>query len=57
VPSHDLDVVSRMAGVGFAGLGLVSLLTDGGGLNGRWTWPTLLILMGIVGLVASRRRT
>ncbi len=54
---HDLDVVSLMAGVAFAGLGLVSLLSQGGGLAARWTWPVLLILVGVVGLVASRRGT
>ena len=55
MPRHDLDVLSLMAGVGFTGLGLVALLTEGGGLGARWTWPVLLIVMGLVGLVASRR--
>ena len=54
--SHDLDIVSLMAGVGFAGLGLVALLTAGAGLSARWTCPLLLILMGLVGLIASRRQ-
>jgi hypothetical protein len=54
VPRHDLDVLSLMAGVGFAGLGLVALLTEGGGVSARWTWPVLLITVGLVGLVASR---
>ena len=53
--SHDLDIVSLMAGVGFAGLGLVALLTGNAGFGARWTWPLLLIVMGLVGLVASRR--
>lgn len=57
MPSHDVDVVSLMAGVGFAGLGLVALLGEGAGVAGRWTWPVLLILIGVVGLVASRRGT
>ena len=52
---HDLDIVSLMAGVGFAGLGLLALLTEGAGLGARWTCPLLLIVMGMVGLVASRR--
>lgn len=55
--SRDLDVVSLMAGVGFAGLGLASLLSQGPGLAARWTWPLLLILVGVVGLVAGRRGT
>ncbi len=55
MPQHDLDLVSLMAGVGFAGLAMVSLLSSGAGLTARWTWPVLLILMGVVGLVASRR--
>jgi len=45
-----------MAGVGFAGLSLVVLLGHSADLAARWTWPVLLIVMGIVGLVASRRR-
>ncbi len=53
--SHDLDVVSLMAGVGFAGLAVVSLLSQGAGVAARWTWPVLLILVGVIGLVASRR--
>ncbi len=54
---HDLDVVSLMAGAALAGMGLVSLLSQGAGLAARWTWPVLLILVGVVGLVASRRST
>ena len=57
MPSHDLDVLSLMAGVAFAGLGLVALLSGGAGVAGRWTWPVLLIVVGVVGLVASRRGT
>jgi hypothetical protein len=55
VPSHELNILSLMAGVGFAGLGLVALLTQGAGLGARWTGPVLLIVMGLVGLAASRR--
>ena len=57
MPSHDLDVLSLMAGVFFAGLGLVALLSGAGGVAGRWTCPVLLIVVGVVGLVASRRAT
>jgi uncharacterized membrane protein (Fun14 family) len=57
VPSHDLDVLSLMAGVGFAGVGLAGLLGGASGLAARWTCPVLLILVGVVGLVASRRGT
>jgi hypothetical protein len=54
VRSHDLDVLSLMAGVAFAGVALAALLGDGAGLAARWTWPGLLIVVGVVGLVASR---
>ncbi len=57
MPSHDLDVLSLMAGVGFAGLALAVLLGGGVDLAGRWTGPVLLILVGVVGLIASRRGT
>jgi hypothetical protein len=57
VRSHDLDVLSLMAGVGFAGLALVVLLGETADLAARWTWPVLLILVGVVGLLASRRGT
>ncbi|MGI8810509.1 MAG: hypothetical protein ACR2KK_22195 [Acidimicrobiales bacterium] len=55
MPRHDLDVLSLMAGVGFAGLAIVALLSDGAGVAARWTCPLLSILVGLVGLVASRR--
>ena len=54
---HDVDVLSLMAGLGFAGLAVVSLLSEGAGVAARWTWPVVLILVGVVGLVASRRGT
>lgn len=57
MPRHDLDVISLMAGIGFAGLGLVALIGDGTAIHGRWTWPILLIAIGMAGLVASRRGT
>ncbi|HEV2758384.1 MAG TPA: hypothetical protein VGV86_02350 [Acidimicrobiales bacterium] len=55
MPRHDVDVLSLMAGVGFAGLAVISLLSEGTGVAARWTWPILLILVGVIGLVASRR--
>lgn len=57
MPRHELDAVSLMAGVGFAGLGIAALVGGHAGVAGRWTWPVLLIVVGIVGLVASRRST
>ena len=57
MPSHDLDVLSLMAGVGFAGLAVAVLLGECAELAGGWTWPVLLILVGVVGLIASRRGT
>jgi hypothetical protein len=53
VPRHDLDGIALMAGVVFAGLGLVSLVSSDGP-TARWTWPVLLIVAGVVGLLASR---
>lgn len=55
MPRHDLDAVSLMAGVVFGGLAGISLVTEGGGLGARWTWPLLLIVAGVVGLLATRR--
>lgn len=55
--SRDLDVFSLMAGVAFAGVALAALLGDGAGVEGRWAWPVLLIVVGVVGLIASRRGT
>ena len=52
--SHDLDVLSLMAGVAFAGVGVAALIGDGAGMEARWTWPVLLIVVGVAGLVASR---
>jgi hypothetical protein len=57
VPRHDLDLFSLMAGVGFCGFAVAVLLGHGAGVAGRWTWPVLLILVGVVGLAASRRGT
>jgi fatty acid desaturase len=57
VPRHDLDPLALLAGVVFMGVAIVALLTQGAGLSSRWTWPTLLIVAGVVGLLASRRDT
>ena len=59
MPRHDLDALSLMAGVAFVGVALAGLLHAGPGLPLRWGAPALLILVGIVGLVATqaRRRT
>jgi hypothetical protein len=56
VPRHDLDVLSLMAGVFFAGVALLGLLDQGSGDAAGWVWPTLLILVGAVGLLATRSR-
>lgn len=55
MPQHDLDAVALMAGVGFAGLAVLALLGGSVVLEARWACPLLLILIGVVGLVASRR--
>jgi hypothetical protein len=56
VPRHDLDALSLMAGVAFVGVALVALLDLGPGLPLRWVGPVLLIVVGIVGLLATRAR-
>jgi multidrug transporter EmrE-like cation transporter len=55
VGSRDIDIVALMAGVGFVGIAAIALLSQDGDLAARWKWPLLLILMGVVGLAASRR--
>ena len=54
MPRHDLDVVSLVTGVVFGGAAIVFLVGRSTGVSGRWVWPVLLILVGVVGLVASR---
>ena len=56
MPRHDLDAVSLVAGVAFAGVALVSLLDQWTVLSARWLIPLLLIAVGIAGLGASRSR-
>ena len=57
MPRHDADLLSLMAGVAFAGLAVVSLLSHAAGLAARWTFPSLLILVGVIGLVGARHRS
>ena len=56
MPRHDLDVLSLMAGVFFAGVALLGLLDQGSGDAAGWVWPSLLIVVGLVGLLATRAR-
>jgi hypothetical protein len=55
VPRHDLDVLSLIAGVAFIGAAIVFLLDQSTQVSGRWAWPILLIVLGVAGLVATRR--
>jgi uncharacterized membrane protein (Fun14 family) len=57
VPRHELDPLALIAGVALGGLGVVVLVGQAAGLAARWTWPVLLILVGVVGLLVSRRGT
>ncbi len=54
---HELDLFSLVAGVIFVGAALLWGLADdpGKALEG-WPVPTLLIVVGAVGLAASLRR-
>ena len=57
---HDLDVLSLVLGLFFIGSALIwGLSDDPGDVAESWPLPTLLIVVGIVGLVASllRRRS
>ncbi len=56
MPRHELDVVSLIAGLGFGGAALAFLAERSWGWSGRWVWPILLIVVGIVGLLATRAR-
>ena len=56
MPRHDLDVISLVFGVGAGGAGLVYLVHQATGASGRWVWPILLIVLGVVGLLASSGR-
>jgi len=56
VPRHDLDAVSLVAGIAFAGLAVVALVDHGLGFPARWGLPVLLILVGVAGLVVTAAR-
>jgi hypothetical protein len=55
---HELDPLSLVAGLLFAGLGVLFLLDAAGSLTvqARWVWPILLIGLGVGGLLAARPR-
>jgi hypothetical protein len=45
---HPLDPVSLVAGLAFTGIGLVFLLGDATlAVRLRWTWPILLVSLGV----------
>ena len=52
---HDLDPLALMAGMLFSGLG-IAFLAGGFDLPLRWIGPVLLIVVGVVGLLATRPR-
>ena len=57
---HDLDVLSLVLGLFFIGSALIwGLSDDPGNVVDSWPLPTLLIVVGVVGLAASllRRRS
>ncbi len=54
MPRHELDVLSLVSGLAFIGAAVVFLLDEGTAVSGRWAWPVLLIVLGVVGLLASR---
>jgi hypothetical protein len=59
VRRHELDVVSLVLGMFFVGAALIwGLAGDPGDAVGGWRLPTLLIVVGVVGLATSllRRR-
>ncbi len=56
---HELDPLSLVGGLLFAGLGVLFLLdvADTLTVQARWVWPILLIGLGVGGLVSSRPRS
>jgi hypothetical protein len=59
VRRHELDVLSLVLGLFFVGSALIwGLSEDPGDAAEGWPLPTLLIVVGVVGLAASliRRR-
>ena len=56
MPRHDLDLLALVSGIALAWLGLALLVERDLGEAGRWIWPVLLIVVGVVGLAGSRSR-
>lgn len=55
---HDVDVFSLVAGLFFVGVALIwGLAERPGEALDSWPLPTLLILVGLVGLVAALGRS
>lgn len=55
---HEVDVFSLVIGLLFVGTALIwGLSDDPGGYVEGWPMPTLLIVVGVVGLVAGLTRT
>ena len=61
---HHTDLVSLIAGGGFASIGVVTLVTDLADPDGaytlmtqaEWLAPALLVLVGLLGLAAAMRQ-
>ena len=55
---HDTDLLSLVAGLLFSLLGLAFLLDEGDVLtvSPEWVVPTILIGVGVAGVLASRPR-
>lgn len=55
---HDLDTLSLVTGLIFTAIGAAVLLdlTPGVHLPIRWLAPVVLLVVGAIGLLASRRR-
>lgn len=55
---HDLDTLSLVTGLLFTAIGAAVLLdlAPGAHLPIRWLAPVVLLVVGAIGLLASRRR-
>lgn len=53
---HERDTVSLVTGLLFGGTGVAWLTGVGAGVDvdGRWVLPTLLVGLGVAGLLGSR---